>query len=533
MVSQHIKEFLAQLNTALITDVFVYALLALFVLAFVLRLLRRGQNFNDQAPTLLTTLGILGTFTGIIVGLLEFQVNAIDSSIGALLDGLKMAFVTSVVGMSLAFIYRIFANIWNPFAPAQKETTAKELLDILVLQHHALTQVQRSITDRNEQADAFQDRLLSQLTSFTQQLAETTTKEIVGALQSVVDQYNEHIKSQFGENFAKLDSGIGALLEWQEKNRDQMTVLMASIGQGADSMQAIDAALEGVTEKLAGYPELMSNLDVVLDQNQNQVAQLAEQLKVYRDIGESAAKAIPEFGETLEQTKSQIGEISQLIAEQIGSSVTEIDDVLTKGASHLTSNIQYLSELASNSGTGIQQVSESLRDQIEQSFNVMAAHFKHSIRSLSEVSEKLAQEIGMLSTDFQSIARFDQSQVQVVIERSEQMFVASMEELVKQQQAHGEYLVDKVEGAITQHLQRGDHSLEQQLSRIEKVMGEEIEQVLQSMGGALAAISGQFTSDYQLLINQMKRIVETPVKVDAPTRAETPVKVETPVEEMA
>lgn len=48
-------------------------------------------------------LGILGTFTGIIIGLLNFDTESIDTSIPVLLDGLKTAFITSIVGMFLPF----------------------------------------------------------------------------------------------------------------------------------------------------------------------------------------------------------------------------------------------------------------------------------------------------------------------------------------------------------------------------------------------------------------------------------------------
>lgn len=44
-------------------------------------------------------LGILGTFIGIIIGLLNFNTESIDTSIPVLLGGLKTAFITSIVGM--------------------------------------------------------------------------------------------------------------------------------------------------------------------------------------------------------------------------------------------------------------------------------------------------------------------------------------------------------------------------------------------------------------------------------------------------
>lgn len=513
MISELLKELLFSLKSETITDLFVVVMLVFFTLAFLLRLIGRQQVFVEQTPSLLTTLGILGTFTGIIIGLFEFQVSEIDGSVGALLDGLKMAFITSVVGMFLAVIFRITGYFWNPIERnKEQEASAKDILDIMVLQHQATKQLERSVLDRKEQSELFQNELLQQLHLFTQGLAEATTKEIVGALEKVVANYNGHIKSQLGENFAKLDSSITALLEWQGQNRSQMTELVGAFAEGSKAISTIDQSLSSVSEKLETYPETMARLDVALQSNQDQVEQLSEQLKVYQQIGEQAAAAIPNFGDTLENTKQQITQISELIAAEIGTAVTDIDRVLSGGAEHLSQNIKQLSELANHSGSGIEQLSENLREQLEQSFGVMAAHFNHSIRSLSEVSEQLAKEINALSIDFQSIARFDQSQVQTVIERSEQFFAASMEELVSQQQKHGERLLQQMEQSIAASIERSDSSLEHQLMKIETVMSSEIEEVLRSMGSALATISGQFTSDYQLLIKQMRRVLDASVE---------------------
>ena len=49
----------------------------------------------EQFPNLLSTLGVLGTFLGITIGLIGFDPADLDNSIPILLDGLKTAFWTS------------------------------------------------------------------------------------------------------------------------------------------------------------------------------------------------------------------------------------------------------------------------------------------------------------------------------------------------------------------------------------------------------------------------------------------------------
>ena len=64
------------------------------------------------------SLGILGTFTGILIGLLNFNVDEIDKSVPDLLEGLKIAFATSIVGISAAIIFRGC----RAFSPTQAST---------------------------------------------------------------------------------------------------------------------------------------------------------------------------------------------------------------------------------------------------------------------------------------------------------------------------------------------------------------------------------------------------------------------------
>src|SRR5690606_19842245 len=77
-----------------------------FLLALVVIYKDTHPRYQQFAPGLLTTLGILGTFVGISIGLANFDANDIDGSIPPLLDGLKTAFITSIVGIALSIFTR-------------------------------------------------------------------------------------------------------------------------------------------------------------------------------------------------------------------------------------------------------------------------------------------------------------------------------------------------------------------------------------------------------------------------------------------
>ena len=84
-----------------------------FVLAFVaIAALWGGKNWDTQtnsAASILTVIGIFGTFLGIYIGLNTFNATAIEASIPGLLQGLKLAFLTSLVGIGSALNLKFIA----------------------------------------------------------------------------------------------------------------------------------------------------------------------------------------------------------------------------------------------------------------------------------------------------------------------------------------------------------------------------------------------------------------------------------------
>lgn len=66
--------------------------------------LKNRKKWIEQLPSVVSTLGVLGTFMGITSGLMSFDTSDLDTSIPLLLDGLKTAFFTSLFGMAGSLI---------------------------------------------------------------------------------------------------------------------------------------------------------------------------------------------------------------------------------------------------------------------------------------------------------------------------------------------------------------------------------------------------------------------------------------------
>ena len=93
----------AKIFTCVISFVFIISLICL---CFTRNINKREWIIN-RAPSLLTSLGLFGTFWGVAEGLGYFNAHDIDASVITLLDGMKLAFWTSILGMFYAFLINI------------------------------------------------------------------------------------------------------------------------------------------------------------------------------------------------------------------------------------------------------------------------------------------------------------------------------------------------------------------------------------------------------------------------------------------
>ena len=81
-ITNFIFSLIKSLNHNTISDSFIITLFTIFIWGLA------HKRVREIAPTILTMVGILGTFLGITLGLSQFDVQNIDASIPHLLNGL-------------------------------------------------------------------------------------------------------------------------------------------------------------------------------------------------------------------------------------------------------------------------------------------------------------------------------------------------------------------------------------------------------------------------------------------------------------
>ena len=409
---------------SLLFSVIVFAVFATAIIQHFRQNKPRAASFTRSAPMALTSIGILGTFVGIFVGLLDFNVRDIDASVPALLAGLKIAFVTSILGMSGAILFKIFQSAF-PVAEGPSGVSADEIYEVLTdirgdaQQFNAdgkqaldkirssiageedsslLTQVQKlrtTIIDGNSELKEVTrsglELLIREFQTFAETMAENNSKALIEALEEVMRDFNAKINEQFGDNFKRLNEAVEALLEWQDKYREHVETLTAQFEIALKGVEATRAALAEIAKNALTIPPTMDALSKLLESLQAQVAELERHLEAFSHLRTQAGEAFPIIEKNLtsltEDVSKTFKESAASIQETINEQSREIRGTVADMRQGFSQTITESNEVLQNQ---ISELDKSMQEEVKRVVELMGSH-------LATLSNKFVEDYGPLT----------------------------------------------------------------------------------------------------------------------------------------
>lgn len=451
-----LENYLQNLSAHFVTNVFLITISFLFVLSLVFLYRGEQKSFTSHTASLLTSIGILGTFIGIVIGLLDFDPKKIDESIELLLNGLKTAFITSLAGMASAIFFKIFSatkyNKENRLPDEIIDVEPRDILKAINNQEQHLVDLRKAISDNDESSlvgqikllrgdssdqhkaqqlmfENFSTELWKNLQEFSEMLSKSATEQVIQALKEVITDFNKNLTEQFGDNFKALDSSVKRLVDWQAQYSLQLKQMSDHYAQGVKAISDIEQSVSSINEESKAIPQTMSELKSVLEVNQHQINELSRHLEAFKEMKEKATNALPEIQKN-------------------------VDDTIK--------NITLSAQAASDGYQSLLKSTENIH-----------GSFTHSIEGIQKQLETTINELTAKQTQEMNNA-----------------FNALEKEVANSVETTGK--------AVNKHLEMIDESMTQEVTR-----------VMTEMGRALASISGQFTKDYQDLTLAMKKVTNT------------------------
>ncbi len=330
-----IEQFLTHIASDTVLTICTLVMLVLFAIDFyglACRLAGSKTKRHIDFKSPIVSIGVFGTFYGILLGLYNFDSHNINTSVPLLLEGLKFAFATSVAGMFLSLLLGIIEKFCG------ENSEDNELLygiyckmDEMSTNMTSLTETLKSPSELVNQFSEMKDFLHVQMEKVNvsldkalEQLARGASKELIRALENIIADFNNNLKEQFGDNFQELNQACFKLLEWQRNYRNHVE---SAEGHLAQILIAMDKAAKDATTLVNAHQEtkeICEGVSGLIQTYDLQVQTLASYLESCKQLGSEAKEFLATTEHALVRSSENMNNFSQTIETSVRAQSTSL-----------------------------------------------------------------------------------------------------------------------------------------------------------------------------------------------------------------
>lgn len=305
------------------------------------------RNELNQIPGMLTGLGILGTFIGLSIGLQHFNTGTtkqMTDSIEPLMNGIKVAFHTSIFGMvfSLTFnaIYkrklyegetavREFSQAFKKFVLPDTENNGMNQL--ISLQAEQLTAMDRMYERVAEELATIIDPHFERLEKSVSEFETIMVRNETEAIRQIVDTFIAEMNNSLGNSFFQLSESVKKQYESQKEQADLMTDLLKTTGSNTATLHTINHETERLVTTLNSYT---ASIQTIQNELQRTLANLAAEDKSSRDLITQEKNILIEQGNIIAELRQAISEMSRY-SKDTNEHVDEALEEITNGIDYM------------------------------------------------------------------------------------------------------------------------------------------------------------------------------------------------------
>ena len=405
------------MNTQEITTTFLFIIGVILVVGLYLRLAKNNTNkVILLLPNIAVSLGILGTFVGIYLGLLEFDVSNISDSIPKLLEGLKTAFVTSIAGLISSIILKFAFESKSVKEDSKSEVQQDDPVELLKSMVSGINNLEKSSREiENSIVSCFRSdeeySLISQLKlirqeivdtrrevsdsfkNFAEKIAESSTDALVKALEKVIGDFNTLLNELVSESFKELSTAMIKLTEWQENYKTHVDETQGNVNTLLDHMKETVSILDETSARITKIDNNLENIDSSLggiSVSAEDIANHIENLKLQNEVLKEGITSIKNIGEDAKA-------VMPSITEQIENLTTKLEESVLNATDKFDSNSKLVTEFVDKSMADIKKAVESHSESIQKSIEGIDKGLEEE---LSKALNSLAGSLASLSAKF-------------------------------------------------------------------------------------------------------------------------------------
>jgi ferric iron reductase protein FhuF len=369
------------------------------------------QNFIkiNNHPQICMGIGILGTFTGLTVGLMNLHGSFTNSDIllqkvEGLLQGMNLAFITSLIGMLTSIIGSIYIN--------KIKSAVKE--DFLAIYSHIRSKIDCvdpmeyyfSTKETAKESDAEIDYRIIDLvknnldvnidtakatTAMNTDLATSITRGFSEAINPTLQNLNESIDGFVSDNKNGAQDAIGRIIQNLEQS------MMEMVGQFKDMIsEDTKNELEAMANMLSESGQYFVKIPEVLETILTQIEDQQNQQKVhYKEINTNLDSSLENFNWEINRYNQSIQKFDET-QNLFGNTLNQFDQFLR----HEQDSHERIERTFSTFGSTMDEQSSTMQRTLEkmgsfmQELNTLGGDMDNIFRALHSNVSQYEQEVG-------------------------------------------------------------------------------------------------------------------------------------------
>lgn len=381
-----------------------------------------NYNVCTQVAGILTALGILGTFLGLVLGLRSFDFSNADqmtSSVEALVGGLNVAFYTSIYGVTLSILYNIifrrittgltqelnhFYDAFNSALEPVSQKAMAERMDSRQAENNALMQEIKELLDERlgerlgcqmaETLTPVFDRIIQSLDSMMLDFH----KEQANSLEKIVDAFVDRMGGALNSHVKALGESVDELSQAQKTMSVELQRLIKQIVKTSKDTSQINEHAGIILEQLSGYIPLLTQTSQDSAKVIENMTQWSEDVQKMTDTQQKVMKEMAAEQNDLLKTMAEHEAHLDQTCEQINLNQQQLSESLvqfTKAAETLAEREQDpmqfedIKEMLSGYMTTMQKLQQESAQNIE---NIQSTGIKEMLTYVSAQTEANAKE---------------------------------------------------------------------------------------------------------------------------------------------
>ena len=362
-------------------------LVFLFLLLFIKRVsenntLIEKRRLINQFPSLISTLGVLFTFIGITVGLVGFDTSDLDTSIPLLLDGLKTAFVTSIMGMIGSMI---LSNIIN----SKFDNTDKGVSDINI----AAGLITKSVSDMSS-ANIEVLKVLLQQQEKQLKLVEIIHNDNL----EIINILSESSNSQYNEKLLETNTILKSLSSTVVTIKDDLSAFKLS---EANELQSIQRTLKSISDDTSNLSSINDNIISSLEALGNLDASEQHVSEEIDKLGTVLKKEVSELNTVVKTQFSELSAFINKINTKIADDILHKLELIENGGNRTYDMLKDISEDTAH----ISSINDNVISSLEALGNLDASE-QHVSEEIDKLGVKIGDNISTIVTKMNETEKF-------------------------------------------------------------------------------------------------------------------------------